>query len=155
MPARRPTVVLSTWHGRQSLHFLSMAKTLTNQGYFTLMWNFVELICSHNSWNISKKSWLSQPAIFMASLRVPLFFIGSMVEVSVLRPLRQTESEKSEKMFPLKRGLRSGDILVGADQYWNLVTGRLIEGIQGIQAHRPSTPSWVGSSLGQSIIKHL
>ena len=56
---------------------------------------------------ISKKSWLSQPAIFMPSLTVPMFFIGSMVEVSVSRPSKQTESEKFKKMLPLKNGLMS------------------------------------------------
>ena len=36
----------------------------------------------------------------MPSLTVPLFFIGSMVEVSVSRPLKQIELEKFKKMSP-------------------------------------------------------
>ena len=42
------------------------------------------------------------------------------------------------------------DILVGADQYG---TSSQADSSEGIQARQPSSPSWVGSYLGQSIIK--
>ena len=92
-------VLKKPWHGRRGLRFPCYGKNAcrTNQeGCFTSTWTFLSQLMKH-----------LHPAIFMPSLIVPLFSIGSMVEVSVSRPSKQTESEKFNKMSPLKNGLMS------------------------------------------------